>query len=115
MIQILANVTCGNNTFTIDSSIPSLISTVVSIIKIGVPILLIIFGMLDLGKAVISNDEKEMKGAQGKLIRRCIYAALVFLVVAIVQFVIGLVDSDASTNSCISCFINDVGDCKAQQ
>ena len=64
MIQILENVSCGNGAITVDAIIPNVISTVVTIIKIGVPIFLIIFGMLDLGKAVITNDEKEMKSAQ---------------------------------------------------
>ena len=31
------------------------------IVQIGIPILLIVFGTIDLGKAVISSDEKEVK------------------------------------------------------
>ena len=37
-------------------------------------IILIIFGMLDLAKAVMANDDKEMKEAQKKLIKRIVYA-----------------------------------------
>ena len=32
------------------------------IIQIGIPILLILMGTVDLGKAVMSNDDKEIKG-----------------------------------------------------
>lgn len=96
--------------------IPKTIALVVDILKIIVPIILVIFGMIDLMKAVMSNDEKEMKGAQTKLIKRVIYAVAVFLVVSIVQIIFGALgnttgsDVDSSTISgCISCFIN--GDC----
>ena len=117
MLEILANVSCGSgdSKIIIDSIVPSTVSFVVSLLKIGIPILLIIFGMLDLGKAVMSNDEKEMKGAQGKLIKRCVYAVLVFFIVAIVQFLVGILSNrseDVDGNnieSCINCFIN--GEC----
>ena len=47
--------------------------------QIGIPIVLIIYGTIDLGKAVIASDEKEIKAAQSRLIKRFIYAAMVFL------------------------------------
>ena len=65
---------------------------VVNLLKFGIPILLIIFGMMDLGKAVMAGKEDEMKKAQGTLIKRFIYAVAVFLVVTLVQLVMGLVD-----------------------
>mgnify|MGYP000453174338 CR=1 FL=1 len=91
--------------------IANLVAAVVTVIKIFIPIALIIFGMLDLGKAVMSNDEKTMKEAQGKLIKRFIYAVLVFLVVALVQIAVGFVDKaqtgvTGEAKSCISCFVN---------
>ena len=55
------------------------------IVQIGIPILLIVFGTIDLGKAVISSDEKEVKQAQSRLIKRCIYAILVFFIVTLLN------------------------------
>ena len=73
-----------------------ILKAVVGLIQFGVPILLILFGMLDLGKAVIAGKEDEMKKAQGTLIKRVIYAVAVFLVVTLVTFIMGVVgDSDA--------------------
>ena len=118
MLQVLATeyVYCDGLGAGIDKALPALISTLITILKIGIPILLIVFGMLDMGKAVISNDEKEMKSAQGTLIKRLIYAVVVFFIVAIVQFVVGLIGGtgtdtgNASANknakTCIDCFIN---------
>ena len=61
------------------------------IIQIGIPILLILYGTIDLGKAVIASDEKEIKAAQGRLIKRFIYAAAVFFVVLLVQVLMNVV------------------------
>ena len=83
-----------------------LLASVVNLIKIFVPVLLILFGTLDLAKAVIAGKEDEMKKAQSTLIKRVIYAAAVFLVVTLVQFVMGFVaDSGVShTNDWKSCW-----------
>ena len=71
----------------------NILGFIVKAIWIGVPILLVIYGMLDLGKAVIAGKEDEMKKATGTLIKRVLYAIAVFLVVTIVSFVMGLVGS----------------------
>lgn len=61
------------------------------ILQIGIPIILIVFGTIDLGKAVIASDEKQVKEAQSKLIKRCIYAIVVFFIVTIVQLLTSMV------------------------
>ena len=111
MVNVLDMVTCNGLAASIDSIVPNTVHMVVTIIKIAIPIILILFGMLDLGKAVMANDEKEMKESQKRLIKRVLYAALVFFVVAIVQWIFAILDpanaNDSSTqSSCINCFIN---------
>lgn len=90
----------------------NLVKNVITIIKVFIPIALILYGMLDLGKAVMSNDEKTMKEAQGKLIKRFLYAILVFLIVALVQVAVGFVSKAGAkvgnANKCITCFVNGV-------
>ncbi|MBR2828462.1 MAG: hypothetical protein IKE70_04450 [Bacilli bacterium] len=68
------------------------------IIWIGIPIILILLGTIDLGKAVISSDEKEVKAAQSRLIKRCIYAVLVFFVATLVNVLMNIISS-SSTDS----------------
>ncbi len=67
----------------------AILKIVLNIIQIAIPILLILFGTLDLGKAVISNDEKEIKGAISKLIKRALMALAVFFVVFFVKLIFG--------------------------
>ena len=68
----------------------NLVGLVVNIIKIGVPIVLIIFGMIDLTKAVIANKEDEVKKATKLLGKRFLYAVGVFATVWIVTLVLNL-------------------------
>lgn len=60
------------------------------IIQIGIPIILIIMGSIDLGKAVLSSDDKEIKGATSKLIKRAIAAVAVFFVATVVSLLMGM-------------------------
>lgn len=66
---------------------------VIPLIQLGIPIILILLGMLDLGKAVVASKEDEIKSAQKLLIKRAIYAIAIFFVVLIVQVVFGLLSS----------------------
>ena len=61
------------------------------VLQIGIPIILIVLGTLDLGKAVISSDDKAVKEAQSKLIKRCIYAILVFFIVTLINLLFTMV------------------------
>ena len=52
---VLDSIQCGGGILTMDIMIPNIVSLIVTLIKIGVPVLLIIFGMLYLGKAVMAQ------------------------------------------------------------
>lgn len=68
---------------------------IIPLIQIGIPIILIILGMLDLGKAVMAGKEDEIKSAQKLLTKRCIAAVAVFFVVTIVTIVFNIVAGNA--------------------
>ena len=83
-------------------------STTMTIVKIVIPILLVITGMISFFKVTIaSNVEDEMKKAKTKLINSIIAAVVVFFTFSIVNFVVALV---AGTNNkfmnCVECFVN---------
>lgn len=65
----------------------------IPLIQIGVPIILIILGTIDLGKAVIASKEDEIKNAQKMLVKRAMYAVAVFFVVTIVTLVFSLLST----------------------
>ena len=72
---------------------------VLPIIQIGVPILLIVMGSIDLGRAVLSSDDKEIKAATSKLIKRAIAAIAVFFVATIVTLLMGLFAKSGADSS----------------
>ena len=98
--------TCGGGSLTFPGNLPMITSKVVLAIEIIVPILLVIFGMIDLGKAIIAQKEDDIKKGQQTFIKRLITAALVFLVVFVVKLVIGLVSDDKNVTGCLKCFLN---------
>ena len=107
------NITSCNTTITgaiIDEKIPNTVATIINVIKIAVPILLVIFGSIDLMNGIIAAKDDEIKKGQQTFIKRLIAGALVFFVFAVVQFLISLVASGANerTNimTCANCFIN---------
>ena len=53
-----------------------------------IPVLVIIFGILDYMKAIGADKDDEMKKAHGKFARRLIAAALIFVVPFILEFII---------------------------
>lgn len=70
---------------------------IIPILQIGIPILLIVLGMLDLGKAVVAGKEDEIKKNQQMLVKRAISAVAVFLVATIVVLVFDVIaDSSGS-------------------
>ncbi len=69
----------------------NLVATIIRIIKIVVPILLIIWGMLDFAKSVVAKKEEDIKKYQKSFVSRLISALLVFLIVTIVQLAVNLV------------------------
>ena len=76
------------------------------LVQIIIPIGLIIYGTIDLGKAVIASDEKEVKAAQSRLIKRFIYAALIFFVVTLLSALMSIIATggEGDTNSWSDCW-----------
>ena len=102
LIQILDMDWCNPELTEGIGSIQSIVSTIILAIQIAIPVLLIIFGMLDLGKAVVASKEDEIKKGQQLFIKRLISAALVFFVIFMVKVLINLVASGSR---------NEIWDC----
>ena len=92
----------------------ALVGTVVFWIQIVIPVIIILLGTIDLGKAVFSGDDKKVKEAQGAFIKRLIYGIAVFFVVIAVRLVFGAVGESQGTvkdsSICFKC-VADRGDC----
>ena len=85
-----------------------IIRIVYNAIRIGVPLILVLIGMIDLGKAISHSDEGEIKKAQQLLFKKFGAAALVFLLLSIVTFVVSIVDNNSEEDmGCVKCILID--------
>lgn len=98
--------TCGGG-IAFSGTFPYIVHGIVFIIKVFVPILLVIFGMIDLFKSVIASKEDEISKGYKVALKRLIAAIVVFFVVQAVQLLLNLVARDDSgITNCFNCFIN---------
>lgn len=86
--------------------IVKVLRSVLNLVMIIIPVALILFGTIDLGKAVIASDEKEVKSAQSRLIKRIVYAAVIFFVPMLITLVMNLVSTggEGDTSSWKTCW-----------
>ena len=90
----------------IDTQLADIVHLIIMIIQIAVPILLVVFGMMDLMKAIMAQKEDEIKKGQQIFIKRLIAAVIVFFIIAIVKLVISAVaKNDDGIMACANCFI----------
>ena len=102
----------------VPNSLFNLVAMIINGIKIVVPILLIIWGMLDFAKAIIAKKEEDIKNYQKLFVSRIISAVLVFVIIFVVQLVfsmIGKVEKESGADNqsrslweCSKMFINGV-------
>lgn len=90
------------------ANIWNVLGYVVTVIKIVIPLILIILGMVDLGKAVVSSDDKAINKAVTSLIKRFIAAVVMFFIPTIVSALFNALaimgsNERADYNICVQC------------
>lgn len=116
--EFVGNLTCGNSAgdtevIRFHKSLPEFTNRMYDFLKIITPVIIIITGMLDMGKAVIAQKEDEIKKSQKKFVNRLMAGAVVFLVFVIVEFVIAFVADNETKDAmdCVDCFLRDTSSC----
>lgn len=108
----LEYIACGNAEG-IPAPVPQLTSICYTLLIIATPIILIIFSIVALIKAITGGDADAIKKAKNKVVKKFIAAAIVFFVAGIVQFVVSKASTnDSDKNSavdCINCMLYNEG------
>jgi hypothetical protein len=86
---------CSNPAIT---KIMDIINVVIKLIRIAVPIILILYCMFDLVRAIFNG---ELGKSLSMIVWRLITAVLVFLIPVIVNFIIGIVDPGNQYGKCL--------------
>ncbi len=92
-----------------------LVGNLLNIFKIVIPIILVIWGMIDMGKAVVGSKDDEIKKAAKSLMMRIIAGVIIFFIPTLVGFVFSIVDGfngdiESDWSVCNECLTNP-GDC----
>ena len=105
-------ISCGNGLIdNVPSGVPKVTHIIYNIIQVAVPVLLVLFGSMDLIKAVVAGKDDEIKKSQSIFIKRLISALIVFFVFIVVKLLVSVVADNNSNNSasniikCTECFI----------
>ena len=103
--------------FVSDDKIVGIIRFVYNAVKIGVPIILIVVGMFDMGKAITQQKEDEIKKAQSLLVKKAVAAVIVFLMFAFVQLILNIAGGNEAetTIGCIDKILNGKLVCKGEE
>lgn len=72
------------------AAVADITSFIYKFLQIGGPVLLIILGGIDLGKAIVATDESGIKKAKQKLINKFVAAACIFLVLSVIQMIVNI-------------------------
>lgn len=96
-----------------------IVGWVLWVFKIAIPIIIIIFGMIDLGKAVVASKDDEIKKSVKSLVMRAIAGVIIFFIPTIIGAIFSLVAEFGSDeykgeyDKCKAC-ITDPGDTECQ-
>lgn len=103
-------VVCGSN-----KRFPLVVADIISplyiIIRVLVPAILVISGIVTFVKATTSgNPDDDLNKAKNKLVVNIVSAIIIFFLVSIVKFAVALVAGSNNTfNSCLNCMIKPSG------
>jgi|GEM_PF-3072913 hypothetical protein len=70
-----------------------IINEIFTWVKIAVPIIVIVLGSIDFGKAVLLNDKDALQKAGITFVKRCIIAVAIFFIPTILNYILEWVDS----------------------
>lgn len=91
-----------------------IVGYLITIIKIIVPLLLIIFGAIDFGKAAMASDDKAISKAAQMLVVRAAGGIIIFFIPTIINFAVSLISSwsevETEFTNCSTCLF-ETGNC----
>lgn len=92
MIQILDSVVNVESAcYGFDFLIRIIKDGIFPIVQVVIPIILIVLCTFDLGRAVIGSDDKENKKLFKRILRRLVFAILIFFIVTVINLIFTMV------------------------
>ncbi len=103
---------CSSNSGTL--KVFQVVGYILYIIKILVPVIIIVLGSIEFGKAAISKDEKSIMVAANNLINKFILGILIFMIPtlldAALSLVMGTKEATQDYETCTTCLLSPFSD-----
>ena len=108
---------CSGNSGTL--KVFQVIGYILYIIKILVPVIIIVLGSIEFGKAAISKDEKSIMVAANSLVNKFILGILIFMIPTLLDAALSLVwgtkEATQDYETCTTCLLSPFSeDCDAK-
>ena len=91
-----------------------MIGYILYIIKILVPVIIIVLGSIEFGKAAISKDEKSIMVAANSLVNKFILGILIFMIPTLLDAALSLVrgtkEATQDYETCTTCLLSPFSD-----
>ena len=100
-----------NNDVHLSHSLLNISYYTILVFQIAAPIMIVIFGMFDLARGMMSQKDDEMKKGQATFIKRLVAGIMLFLVITIVKLILNLVAGEGIME-CVNCFLNGAKSCR---
>lgn len=99
-----------------------IVGYVIQVVRWIAPLMLIVFGMIDFGKASIANDEKALGLATSSLIRRFLASIIIFFIPTIILAILEVTDvtggiedkNNTSFGKCTKCLFDPANECEGE-
>lgn len=94
----------------IPSILPKITSSIYNTVMVVVPVALILLGIVDLVKGIMSQKEDEIKKGRESLVKRLITGVIVFLIVMLVKLFVNIINGGNDSSKiigCIDCFVSN--------
>lgn len=94
--------------------------TIIFLLKILIPVIIILLGTIDLFKAMISGDEKDISTSINSLIKRFVVGIVIFFIPAVIKTLFNIIDSSKEqgdtqwifNSKCYNCLLDPNGNCE---
>lgn len=93
----------------IPKRITKIVSALITVLEVAIPLVIIIFGMIDMFKSVTASKEDEIAKYRKIFLKRLITGLLAFFIIFFVRTLIRFVDQPESSGiiDCVNCIINN--------
>lgn len=94
--------------------IVNLVKDILGVALVIIGVALVVLLVIDIAKAIIASEEKEVKGYQKAAIRRVIYFVVIFFIVILVNAIMKLVSGSTNedTTSWFKCWSDPIDKCE---